>query len=143
MTWTYQPTDAVQACNLCGSQSRDWSLISTRDRANYPATSVICNRCGLIFITPRMSAEQYADFYASGQYRQTVEIVTGRPYDEDVMRAAVAELMRGDEHSLRLSHKSRTGKYTSLELEIIARDEAHRLETYAALKRHGTFKFVF
>lgn len=63
--------------------------------------------------------------------------------DEDVMRAAVAELMGGHEHSLRLSHKSRTGKYTSLELEIIARDEAHRLETYAALKRHGTFKFVF
>lgn len=63
--------------------------------------------------------------------------------DEDVMRAAVAELMGDDEHSLRLSNKSRTGKYTSLELEIIARDEAHRHATYAALKRKGPFRFVF
>lgn len=71
-TFDYQSlaTEHVEACNLCGHT--EFSAVANRDRAGFPATSVMCQRCGLIFITPRMGAEAYSEFYGSGLYRSIV-----------------------------------------------------------------------
>lgn len=70
MTWTYEPLQEVAACNFCGSPRSEWLWLADRDRAGHQATSVLCRNCGLVFITPRMTAEGYAEFYGSGAYRQ-------------------------------------------------------------------------
>lgn len=61
-------TEHILACPLCGSGSR--LPVHDQDRAGFPATSVMCPQCGLVYITPRLSAESYAEFYRSGEYRQ-------------------------------------------------------------------------
>lgn len=61
-------TDHVPACPLCGSSHR--APVTDRDRAGFPATSVCCTQCGLVYITPRLTAEAYTEFYRSGEYRR-------------------------------------------------------------------------
>ena len=58
------------ACNLCGSRS--YRVVSRHDRHNLQEQSVICRKCGLIFINPRMSMNDYDHFYKSGFYRSLV-----------------------------------------------------------------------
>jgi SAM-dependent methyltransferase len=48
-------------CNLCGC--RDTEILSTSERFGTDATTVICRRCGLMYLNPRWSAEAYARFY--------------------------------------------------------------------------------
>lgn len=55
------------ACNLCGSD--DYEILATRSRFQIPLNSVICRRCGLMYLNPRMSQKQYQEFYKSS-YRK-------------------------------------------------------------------------
>lgn len=48
-------------CNYC--DSRDFKVLSRRDRYGLAVTTVICKRCGLVFINPRMTALGYSQFY--------------------------------------------------------------------------------
>jgi ubiquinone/menaquinone biosynthesis C-methylase UbiE len=64
--------ERVTSCNLCGSPPSQWLTIAVCDRIGYPVQSVLCTTCGLIFITPRMPAHAYAEFYASGTYRTLI-----------------------------------------------------------------------
>lgn len=72
--------EAVNRCNLCGGES--FTPIAHQDRAGFPARTVLCNACGLTFITPRMSAESYAEFYRSGMYRRIVTKLHNRTDEE-------------------------------------------------------------
>lgn len=103
MSWTYHATDAVESCNLCQSGPDQWTTIATRDRSGFLARSVACRNCGLVFITPRMSAQAYSEFYASGAYRQTVEKLTGKPFD-------FANLLKSQEFYARSMSKWLAGK---------------------------------
>ena len=78
MTWTYIAPDHVATCNLCGSPPCHWLTIAERDRAGYHARSVACRNCGLVFLTPRMTAQGYAEFYDCGAYRDTPRLVSGK-----------------------------------------------------------------
>lgn len=64
-------------CNLCGGT--EVSVVAEQDRYGLPTRIVACVACGLRFISPRMSAEGYAAFYAHG-YRPLFERLIGRPY---------------------------------------------------------------
>lgn len=66
-------TEHVPACPLCGHDER--LPVTDMDRAGMPATSVMCCGCGLVYITPRMTAEGYAEFYRSGEYRRLASTV--------------------------------------------------------------------
>lgn len=88
MAWEYKPTEHLTHCGLCGSPRSSWLFLCDRDRAGYAATSVICRHCGLVFLTPRMTAAGYADFYGSGAYRQIVEKVLGKPHDPEKMHTS-------------------------------------------------------
>lgn len=59
------------ACNLCGG--RNFSILAKLDRYLLPASTVICQGCGLIFINPRMTLERYNRFYSSGEYRRLLQ----------------------------------------------------------------------
>lgn len=67
----------IISCNLCGSLVDKWSLYSHRDRYGLPIRSMICNDCGLIFITPRMGELVYDDFYKTW-YRKLIAAFSGQ-----------------------------------------------------------------
>lgn len=68
----------IECCNLCGSQF--WTILTHRDRYGFPAQTVCCDRCGLVMLNPRMTAEGYREFYTS-VYRPLVSAYHGRTID--------------------------------------------------------------
>jgi predicted O-methyltransferase YrrM len=73
-----QPREAVTACNLCGATT--FLVLTHRDRYGYPAEAHGCLRCGLVFLSPRMTAASYGRFY-DGIYRPLVSAFHGRLID--------------------------------------------------------------
>jgi 2-polyprenyl-3-methyl-5-hydroxy-6-metoxy-1,4-benzoquinol methylase len=73
-----QPKDAVTRCNLCGASR--FVVLTHRDRYGYPAEAHACERCGLVFLNPRLTAEAYGQFYRS-VYRPLVSAFHGRLID--------------------------------------------------------------
>jgi 2-polyprenyl-3-methyl-5-hydroxy-6-metoxy-1,4-benzoquinol methylase len=65
------------AC-LCGS--RDSEPLSSVDRYGFLQDSVLCKRCGLISLNPRLTEAEYAKFYSSDLYRKCYE---GENYVEE------------------------------------------------------------
>lgn len=51
----------VNNCNIC--QSEDTTIISHSDRYGAPLRAAHCNRCGLVFLVDRLSAQGYGEFY--------------------------------------------------------------------------------
>jgi SAM-dependent methyltransferase len=86
--------EPVGACNLCGST--DHEELARRDRYGFPATTRLCRRCGLGFLSPRLTAREYAAFYGN-VYRPLVSAFHGRRIDAETVqedqRAYAAELV--------------------------------------------------
>jgi predicted O-methyltransferase YrrM len=84
--------EPVPHCNLCGGSS--FEILARRDRYGFPAQAVACERCGLVFLHPRLSAAAYARFY-EGVYRPLVSAYHGRLIDartiQDEQRAYAVE----------------------------------------------------
>lgn len=53
-------------CNFCGGL--DFDALCDTDRNGLPVRTVLCKRCGLIFINPRMTKKWYAKYYEE-EYR--------------------------------------------------------------------------
>jgi len=66
--------------------------------------------------------------------------VVGR--SELVVRRAVSEVLGEEDHRLVPSRQSRTGKYVSLELAFVARDDEHRRGVAQALHEHVDVIYV-
>ena len=62
--------------------------------------------------------------------------------DEVQMRIAVLEVLGDLEHRVTTGLESSQGKYRSLQVEIVVRDEAQRLSIFEALKTHPEVRFV-
>jgi SAM-dependent methyltransferase len=75
--------EPVKACNLCGSTDLD--TVAERDRYGYPATARMCRRCGLGFLSPRLTAAEYGTFYES-VYRPLVSAYHGRRIDAQTVQ---------------------------------------------------------
>jgi 2-polyprenyl-3-methyl-5-hydroxy-6-metoxy-1,4-benzoquinol methylase len=75
--------EPVDACNLCGSTDLD--TVADRDRYGYPATFRMCRRCGLGFLSPRLTAAEYGAFYES-VYRPLVSAYHGRRIDAETVQ---------------------------------------------------------
>jgi SAM-dependent methyltransferase len=76
--------EPVAACNLCGSS--DLTELARRDRYGYAVTLAGCGRCGLAFLSPRLTAEEYAEFYRH-VYRPLVSAYHGRRIDAETLPA--------------------------------------------------------
>jgi 2-polyprenyl-3-methyl-5-hydroxy-6-metoxy-1,4-benzoquinol methylase len=78
-----QPREAIERCNLCGASR--FIVLTHRDRYGYPAQAHACERCGLVFLNPRMTAEAYGAFY-NGVYRPLVSAFHGRLIDAQTIQ---------------------------------------------------------
>lgn len=78
-----QPSERVAACNLCGTVEHPIRL-ARRDRYGYPTSFVLCAACGLGYLSPRLTAAAYAEFYAN-TYRPLVSAYHGRRIDADTL----------------------------------------------------------
>jgi len=77
------------ACNLCGRDGRPVE-VARRDRYGFPATLVVCRRCGLGYLSPRLTAGEYARFY-DGVYRPLVSAFHGRRIDAETVQLDQAD----------------------------------------------------
>lgn len=73
-----QPMQPVARCNLCGAST--FVVLTHRDRYGFGARAEACLRCGLVFLSPRMSPAAYGRFY-NGTYRPLVSAFHGRLID--------------------------------------------------------------
>lgn len=83
-----QPKEDVLTCNLCGGV--DFRAVMERDRYGYAQRTVRCSSCDLVFLSPRMTAKAYAEFYRSGAYRKLVSAYHGRVIDAKTIQAEQA-----------------------------------------------------
>lgn len=86
--------EAIERCNLCGVAAG--IEVSRRDRYGFAATLVMCPRCGLGWLSPRLTAAEYERFYAE-TYRPLVSAFHARTIDavtvQEEQRAYAAELL--------------------------------------------------
>jgi len=61
---------------------------------------------------------------------------------EKLIRQLVAEVVGEIAHTLEPSNTSATGKYVSLQLCVVVRDESHRNEVHTALMADEAIKIV-
>jgi len=82
-TFSYKTAEYEKVvCNLCNSN--DFKTLSRKDRYGLPVQTVICKRCGLIFISPRMTTNYYKKFY-EGEYRDLLFCYKNKIIDLDRM----------------------------------------------------------
>lgn len=62
--------------------------------------------------------------------------------DEELLRAAAAEIVGEAQHTLEFSHESKSGKYRSLHLEVTVTDDEHRLRIFRELHEHADVAYV-
>jgi hypothetical protein len=81
------PKEHVQLCNLCAGALEDTNPkpVSHHDRYGYLVGAWRCS-CGLAFLSPRMTAEAYAAFYA-GPYRALIAAYS-KAHGHHVMKEA-------------------------------------------------------
>lgn len=61
---------------------------------------------------------------------------------EEAMRAAVTEICVGRELTMAGGNKSRTGKYCTLNLEMMLFNDEERLYFYESLGRHASVRMI-
>jgi SAM-dependent methyltransferase len=81
--YTAREKEHIRECNLC--RGRRLVEVSRVDRYGYPAVFTMCARCGLGFISPRLTAPEYAAFY-DGVYRPLVSAYHGRLIDAQTVQ---------------------------------------------------------
>lgn len=62
--------------------------------------------------------------------------------EKAALEQAVRDVIDEREHSLSPSNRSKTGKYTSMNLDILVHNEDDRTFIYEALKKHQAIKMV-
>ena len=62
--------------------------------------------------------------------------------EEKHMRRAIAEIVGNSDYTLTFSNQSRHGKYRSLNLDMVVRNESHRLNIFEALRHHRSIQIV-
>ncbi|WP_455757379.1 HP0495 family protein [Sulfurimonas sp.] len=63
-------------------------------------------------------------------------------YEKKAIQKAIHEVILEREHNLKHSNNSKTGKYVSMNLDLIIQNEDERNFIYQALKAHQNIKMV-
>lgn len=79
-------------CNLCGSGEA--RIVALRDRNGLRVRSVMCTTCGLIYLSPRMTADWYGRYYAV-EYRRQMSAFKGGAAHPSLEKIYQAQLKRG------------------------------------------------
>ena len=62
--------------------------------------------------------------------------------EEAALKQAIRDVIDERDHSLTASNKSKSGKYTSMNLDLLVHNEDDRTFIFDALKRHQDIKMV-
>lgn len=62
--------------------------------------------------------------------------------EEAALKQAIKDVIEDREHKLTSSNKSKTGKYTSMNLDLLVHNEDDRTFIFEALKKHQNIKMV-
>ena len=62
--------------------------------------------------------------------------------EKEALEQAIRDVINEREHKLTHSNKSKTGKYTSMNLDLLVHNEDDRTFIYDALKKHQDIKMV-
>jgi putative lipoic acid-binding regulatory protein len=62
--------------------------------------------------------------------------------EKEALEQAVKDVIDEREHTLSPSNKSKTGKYTSMNLDLLVHNEDDRTFIFEALKKHASIKMV-
>ena len=62
--------------------------------------------------------------------------------EEAALKQAIRDVIDEREHKITPSNKSKTGKYTSMNLDLLVHNEDDRTFIFDALKRHQNIKMV-
>jgi len=63
-------------------------------------------------------------------------------YEKEAIQKAIHDVIIGREHNLTHSNASKTGKYVSMNLDLIIQNEDERNFIFEALKAHQNIKMV-
>jgi len=63
-------------------------------------------------------------------------------YEKEAIQRAIHEVILEREHNLNHSNASKTGKYVSMNLDLLVHNEDDRNFIYEALKKHQNLKMV-
>ncbi|MEA1955370.1 MAG: DUF493 domain-containing protein [Campylobacterota bacterium] len=63
-------------------------------------------------------------------------------YEKVAIEKAIHDVIMGREHNLEHSKQSKTGKYVSMNLDLLVHNEDDRNFIYEALKKHNNLKMV-
>jgi SAM-dependent methyltransferase len=83
-------TEIVHNCPLCGSTDR--SLFDNREFRGHPVTNVICQSCGLVYQSPRMTDAENLVFYEA-EYRLLYQGQEGPNPKDLAVQAARAQVV--------------------------------------------------
>lgn len=86
--YTYKAHELVTTCPLCGGV--ELRSLHNRDRMGFAAESTFCDTCSFVFLSPRMTAERYADFYQHW-YRKLVSAHNGSDMSAETLDATHAQ----------------------------------------------------
>lgn len=75
--------EPVTSCNLCGGERL--VEVSRTDRYGYAQPLLVCARCGLGFLSPRLTGQEYGGFYED-VYRPLVSAYHGRTIDAQTVQ---------------------------------------------------------
>jgi len=62
--------------------------------------------------------------------------------EQKALKEAIKEVIQEREHKLTTSNTSKTGKYTSMNLDLLVHNEDDRTFIFEALKKHQDIKMV-
>ncbi len=75
--------ERMESCNLCNQTQS--VIVSRTDRYGFGVHAHLCMNCGLGFLSPRLSADEYASFYED-VYRPLLSAYYGRKIDQHTIQ---------------------------------------------------------
>lgn len=94
------------SCPLC--EASNYTTVGSKGRGNIRVTTVLCNRCGHLFLNPRPVPSAYYDFFSSGDYRRFLNLVKGGQFNKKYSPASY--FIKKAEEGQRLYHKYFKGR---------------------------------
>ncbi len=86
------------ACNACGSPRK--AIVAPRDRYGVAVRTAVCLKCGLVYLLEPLTQEGYADFYATGSYRDISGRFSGKKRSMPQIRAGQVDYTERTFHFL-------------------------------------------
>ena len=100
-------------CDLCGS--KNYNTVYERGKYNHLIDNVICKKCGLVYINPRMNEKEYQQFY-SKEYRELHSGFSNKPIKEFI-KSQEKDANRRIKNIIRLNFKGKSNSKNKI-LEI-------------------------